>query len=265
MTNLHDFAKNGRKIIGIAANYHELLKILKKPVPKKPGIFIKASTSYLVEGEEIWIPKEFSVNQEVELGVIIGKEGKFIDECQAMDYIGGYCASLDMTATCQMIPKEFSVNQEVELGVIIGKEGKFIDECQAMDYIGGYCASLDMTATCQMQEARSTGGSWTLGKSFDTACPVSKFIPKSKVRDPHNIELWCSVNSKERQRGNTDDLVFKVPFLISYISQYMTLQPNDLIITGSPPNMGPVHPGDVIEGGIKDVVDFRFCVAKNLS
>ncbi|CAH0559642.1 unnamed protein product [Brassicogethes aeneus] len=217
MTNLHDFAKNGRKIIGIAANYHELLKILKKPVPKKPGIFIKASTSYLVEGEEIWIPKEFSVNQ------------------------------------------------EVELGVIIGKEGKFIDECQAMDYIGGYCASLDMTATCQMQEARSTGGSWTLGKSFDTACPVSKFIPKSKVRDPHNIELWCSVNSKERQRGNTDDLVFKVPFLISYISQYMTLQPNDLIITGSPPNMGPVHPGDVIEGGIKDVVDFRFCVAKNLS
>lgn len=93
-----------------------------------------------------------------------------------------------------------------------------------------------------------------MGKGFDTSCPVSKFIPKEKLSDPHNVELWCSVNGEMRQNGNTNDFVFQIPQLITFISQYMTFERNDVIITGSPPGMGPIQSGDVIEGGIKNLI-----------
>ncbi|XP_030767389.1 acylpyruvase FAHD1, mitochondrial isoform X2 [Sitophilus oryzae] len=205
-----DFVTKGTKCIGVAANYNELLKILNKPVPKVPDFFIKPISSYIKECQKIIIPKGFKVNEEIELGVVIGKK-------------------------CTKVPEQ-----------------------NAMDYISGYCVALDMTATCRLTEARQTGGSWTLGKGFDTACPVSGFIPKSKIPDPHNVDLWCTVNGIQKQNGNTNDLVFNVPFLVSYISSYITLEPYDVIITGSPPGMGPVHKGDVIEGGIKDIVTIKF-------
>lgn len=212
MTNLDLFVENGKKIIGVAANYRSLLKVLKREVPQVPEIFIKPTTSYITENDAI------------------------------------------------VIPNGFSVNQEVELGVIIGKKAKRVKENEAMDYVGGYCVALDMTATCKMKEARSKGGSWTLGKGFDTATPVSKFIPRSYIPDPYKLTLWCSVNGKMRQKGSTNDLVFNIPFLISYISKYITLEPKDLILTGSPPDMGPVKENDVIETGITDVVEVKFKV-----
>lgn len=100
-----------------------------------------------------------------------------------------------------------------------------------------------------------------MGKGFDTSCPVSRFIPKNEIKDPHNLQLWCKVNGELRQNGNTNDLIFSVPVLIAYISQYITLEKNDLIITGSPPGMGPVHPGDTIEGGIENLVSIKYCVS----
>ncbi|XP_018580045.1 acylpyruvase FAHD1, mitochondrial [Anoplophora glabripennis] len=212
MTNLNLFVENGKKIIGVAANYKSLLKILDKPMPKVPEIFIKPTTSYITEKENI------------------------------------------------VIPKGFSVNEEVELGVIIGKIAKKVSEKEALDYVGGYCVALDMTATCKMKEARSTGGSWTLGKGFDTATPVGSFIKKSDIPDPHKVTLWCSVNGKHRQDGCTDDLAFSIPVLISFISQYITLEPNDLILTGSPPDMGPVQQGDIVRCGIKDISEVEFKV-----
>nr|CAH7736022.1 unnamed protein product [Callosobruchus chinensis] len=199
--NLQLFTKTGKKIIGVAANYRALLKVLKRDIPKEPGIFIKPSTSYITEEGPILIPRDFSVNEEVELGVIIGKKAKHV-------------------------PKE-----------------------EAMNFVGGYCVALDMTATCRMQEARSTGGSWTLGKGFDTATPVGKLIPISDIPNPHDITLWCSVNGTTKQEGCTSDMVFDIPTLISFISKFMTLEENDLILTGSPPGMGPVHKGDIIEAG----------------
>ncbi|KAG5882435.1 hypothetical protein JTB14_025241 [Gonioctena quinquepunctata] len=210
------FVDNGKKIIGIAANYKSLLRILNRPMPKVPEIFIKPTTSYIREGESI------------------------------------------------IIPKGFSVNQEVELGVIIGRKAKGVSEDEAIDHIGGYCVALDMTATCKMKEARSTGGSWTLGKGFDTATPVSKFIPKSHIKDPHNVTLWCSVNKTRLQNGSTADLAFNIPQLISFISRYITLEPNDLILTGSPPGMGPVRKGDVINGGIEDLIEVEFKVTEEM-
>ncbi|RZC41037.1 acylpyruvase FAHD1, mitochondrial [Asbolus verrucosus] len=213
MTDLSHFVRNGKKIIGVAANYKSLIKILQRPIPQVPDFFLKPTSSYITQKQPI------------------------------------------------IIPKGFSVNEEIELGVIIGQNGKHITEDQAMEYIGGYCVALDMTATCRMKEARSKGGSWTLGKGFDTACPVSEFIPKSKISDPHNVQLWCTVNGDPRQDGNTNDLIFSIPKLIAFTSQYITLERNDLIITGSPPGMGPVHPGDQIEGGIRDLITIKYCVA----
>ncbi|CAH1981985.1 unnamed protein product [Acanthoscelides obtectus] len=103
MSNLQLFAQTGKKIIGVAANYRALLKVLKKDVPKEPGIFIKPSTSYITEGKQIMIPKGFSVNEEVELGIIIGKKAKHVSREEAMRYVGGYCVALDMTATCRLV------------------------------------------------------------------------------------------------------------------------------------------------------------------
>lgn len=210
MCSLENFHQNGTKCIGVAANYRSLLKVLNRPEPEVPDFFIKPVSSYITEGQKI------------------------------------------------VIPEGFSVNEEIELGVVIGKKCKKAAECTAMDYVGGYCIALDMTATCKLGVARKTGGSWTLGKGFDTACPVSRFIPKSEIPDPHNVQLWCNVNGEERQNGNTDDLLFNIPYLISYISRHITLEANDVIITGSPPGMGPVKKGDIIEGGIKGGITIEF-------
>lgn len=89
---------------------------------------------------------------------------------------------------------------------------------------------------------------------------MSIFIPKEEIPDPNNVELWCSINGKLQQAGNTKDLVFSAAHLISFISQTHTLQPNDLILTGTPPTPGIVNSGDVIEGGIENGITITFIV-----
>lgn len=210
--DLRNFVRNGKKVVATTTNYMSMLKILNMEKPKSPLIFMKPTTTYIQEGQTI------------------------------------------------KIPKGFTVNQEIELGVVIGKRCKDVSECNAMDVVGGYCAALDMTAACQMKEARSKGLSWLLGKGFDTSCPVSRFIEKSEICDINNVELWSCVNGELRQNASTNDFIFNIPTLISYITKYITLEPNDMVLTGTPPGMGPVKCGDVIEGGIKDVVTIKFCV-----
>ncbi len=119
-----------------------------------------------------------------------------------------------------------------------------------------------MTARDFQDEAKKKGQPWTLAKGFDTSCPVSSFIPKENIVDPHSIELWCSVNGTTRQRGSTKDMIFNVPTLLSYISTYFTLEAGDVILTGTPSGVGPVKVGDVIEGGITNVLSMKFLVEK---
>lgn len=99
-----------------------------------------------------------------------------------------------------------------------------------------------------------------MGKGFDTSTPVSRFIRLREIKDPHNLRLWLKVNNETRQDGNTSDLIFNVPELIEYTSKYMTLEPNDLILTGTPVGANPVRAGDVIECGLGDVVSMKFNV-----
>ncbi len=145
---------------------------------------------------------------------------------------------------------------EVELAVVIGKRASYVDEAEAMQYVAGYVLHNDLSERAYQLER---GGQWVKGKSADTFAPLGPFLAdKTEIPDPHRLDIWLKVNGISFQSSNTADLVFKVPTLVSYISQFMTLLPGDLISTGTPPGVGlgldpPRYlvPGDVMELGIE--------------
>uniref|UniRef100_A0A1A9WJN0 oxaloacetate tautomerase n=1 Tax=Glossina brevipalpis TaxID=37001 RepID=A0A1A9WJN0_9MUSC len=160
-----------------------------------------------------------------------------------------------------IIPKTFNkVAHEVELACVIAKRCKNVSKASAMQFVGGYCLALDMTAQCHLQIARSKGMPWALGKGFDTSTPVSRLFTPDEVSDPHKLKLWLKVNGNIRQRGNTADMIFKIPDIIEYASKHMTLEPFDVILTGTPGGADPVAPGDIIECGMGDLVEMKFNV-----
>lgn len=144
---------------------------------------------------------------------------------------------------------------EVELAVVIGKKASYVSEEEAMDYVAGYVLHNDYSER-EFQIER--GGQWVKGKSADTFAPLGPFMATSdEISDPHNLRLWLSVNGKMLQDSNTNDMIFKIPALISYLSQFMSLLPGDVISTGTPFGVGlgfqpPVYlkAGDVVELGI---------------
>ena len=145
---------------------------------------------------------------------------------------------------------------EVELAVVIGKKASYVDEASAMDYVAGFCLHNDYSER-EFQLERN--GQWVKGKSADTFAPLGPWLVTSEeVPNYNNLRLWLKVNGKTLQDSNSNDLIFGVPFLISYISQFMTLLPGDVISTGTPAGVGmglnpPTYlkPGDVIELGIE--------------
>ena len=156
-----------------------------------------------------------------------------------------------------IIPKNsFKSDWEVELGVIIGKEAKYISEEQSQDHIAGYCVVNDLSERA-FQIERS--GQWVKGKSCDTFGPIGPYlVTKDEVVDPQNLKMWLDVNGKRMQDGTTSTMVYGVNFLVSYLSQFMSLQPGDIISTGTPPGVGMgmkpqvfLKPGDVMRLGIE--------------
>jgi 2,4-diketo-3-deoxy-L-fuconate hydrolase len=155
-----------------------------------------------------------------------------------------------------VIPKNsVKTDWEVELAIVIGKKASYVEESEALDYVAGYCLHNDVSER-KFQIERN--GTWDKGKGCDTFAPMGPFVAtKDEVGDVHNLRLWLTVNGKTMQDGNTSNLIFNVPFLISYTSQFMTLLPGDIISTGTPAGVGlgmkpPVYlnPGDVVELGI---------------
>uniref|UniRef100_H2Y0X5 Oxaloacetate tautomerase FAHD1, mitochondrial n=1 Tax=Ciona intestinalis TaxID=7719 RepID=H2Y0X5_CIOIN len=153
-----------------------------------------------------------------------------------------------------------TLHHEVELGIVISKKGGDIQTDKAMDHVGGYVLALDMTARDWQDVAKSQGKPWSMAKGFDTACPVSDFIEKDKISDPHNIKLWLKVNNEMKQNGSTKDMIFNIPYLIHYVSTVMHLEEGDVILTGTPEGVGPVKSGDVMECGIESVISMKFPV-----
>ncbi|CAG9532582.1 unnamed protein product [Cercopithifilaria johnstoni] len=152
------------------------------------------------------------------------------------------------------------LHQEVELGVIFSTTAKNIPSSQAFNYIGGYTVALDMTARDFQNEAKKAGTPWFLAKSFDTSCPVGSFIEVSKIVDPHDVELFCRINDEEKQRCRTDAMIFDIPTLIEVLTKYVTMEPGDMLLTGTPPGVTAVKSGDCIEFGLEGIASFKFYV-----
>ncbi|PSR77542.1 hypothetical protein BD289DRAFT_143046 [Coniella lustricola] len=151
-------------------------------------------------------------------------------------------------------PKGINLHYEIELALIIGKTVRDLDasdEQGAFDAIESYALSIDMTARNIQEEAKKKGLPWDISKGFDTFLPVSQVIPKSKIPDPHNIEIWLKVNGETRQEDSTNLFLFQIPRVISDISKVMTLEAGDIIITGTPKGVGPVLPGETMTAGIR--------------
>jgi 2-keto-4-pentenoate hydratase/2-oxohepta-3-ene-1,7-dioic acid hydratase in catechol pathway len=156
-----------------------------------------------------------------------------------------------------IIPKNSEkTDWEVELAVVIGKQASYVEEAAAMDYVAGYVLHNDYSERA-FQLERS--GQWVKGKSADTFAPLGPFIAtQDEIADPHNLNLWLTVNGEIMQNSTTADLVYKIPFLVHYISQFMTLLPGDVISTGTPFGVGMglkppryLRLGDVVELGIE--------------
>lgn len=155
-----------------------------------------------------------------------------------------------------VIPKNSKKSDwEVELAVVIGKKASYISEDDALDYVAGYCVHNDYS---EREFQLERGGQWVKGKSCDTFAPMGPYMAtKDEIEDVDHLNLWLKVNGEMKQDGNTSDFIFKVPYLVSYISQFMTLLPGDIISTGTPAGVGLgfnppqyLKAGDEVELGI---------------
>ncbi|MGC1332431.1 ureidoglycolate lyase [Pseudomonas sp.] len=186
------------------------------------------------------------------IGPCVGQVGKFI--CIGLNY-ADHAAESNMavpsepvifnkwtSAICGpndnvQIPRDSKkTDWEVELGVVIGKGGRYISEANAMDHVAGYCVINDVS---EREWQLERGGTWDKGKGFDTFGPIGPWlVTRDEIADPHQLDLWLEVDGHRYQNGNTRTLVFQIPALIAYLSRCMSLQPGDVISTGTPPGVG---------------------------
>ncbi|MEP3437296.1 MAG: fumarylacetoacetate hydrolase family protein [Hoeflea sp.] len=217
------------------------------------------------------------------IGPCVGQVGKFI--CIGLNYsdhaaeTGAEVPSepvIFMKATSAicgpndtvLIPrKSVKTDWEVELGVIIGKGGVYIDEADAMDHVAGYCVVNDVSER-EFQIERS--GTWDKGKGCDTFGPIGPWlVTRDEIADPQDLKMWLEVDGHRYQDGSTRTMVFGVQYLVSYVSQFMSLQPGDVISTGTPPGVGMgqkpqtyLKGGETIELGIEGLGQQRQSVGK---
>ncbi|MGB3500815.1 MAG: fumarylacetoacetate hydrolase family protein [Mesorhizobium sp.] len=204
---------------------------------------IDPATLPLVKGEP---------QKDLRLGACVGSVGKFI--CIGLNY-ADHAAETGAAIPAEPIvfskwtsaivgpdddveiPKgSKKTDWEVELGVVIGKGGRYIDEAAAMDHVAGYCVINDVS---EREFQLERGGTWDKGKGNDTFGPLGPWlVTADEIADPQNLKLWLDVDGKRRQDGSTRTMIFNVRQIVSYISRFMSLQPGDVISTGTPPGVG---------------------------
>ncbi len=202
------------------------------------------------------------------LGACVGGTGKFI--CIGLNY-SDHAAETGATVPSEpiifmkatsaicgpnddvIIPRgSEKTDWEVELGVVIGKTAKYVSEADAMNHVAGYCVTNDVSERAFQAERQ---GQWTKGKSCDTFGPLGPWlVTRDEVADPQDLPMWLTVNGEKMQDGSTKTMVYGVAHLVSYLSQFMSLRPGDIISTGTPPGVGLgmkpqrfLKPGDVVE------------------
>ena len=162
-----------------------------------------------------------------------------------------------------MLPRgSVKTDWEVELGLVIGKRARYVSEEEALGHVAGYCVVNDVS---EREFQKERGGSWDKGKGCDTFGPIGPWlVTRDEVPDPQQLTLWLDVNGQPRQRGNTQTMIFSVAHLISYVSQFMTLEAGDVLITGTPPGVGMgmkpptfLKEGDVVTLGVQGLGEQR--------
>ncbi len=204
------------KFICIGLNYADHAAETGAPIPEEPIIFMKATSAIIGPNDDVIIPKN-----------------------------------------------SLKPDWEVELGIVIGKEARYVDVEDAMDHVAGYCLVNDVSER-HFQTER--GGTWDKGKGSDTFGPIGPWVvTRDEVADPQNLAMWLEVDGKRYQNGSTKTMIFDVKTVVSYVSQFMSLQPGDIISTGTPPGVGmgikpePVwlKPGNVMRLGIEGLGEQR--------
>jgi 2-keto-4-pentenoate hydratase/2-oxohepta-3-ene-1,7-dioic acid hydratase in catechol pathway len=214
----------------------------------------------------------------VRLGACVGKVGKFV--CIGLNF-SDHAAESNLPAPAEPVvfnkwtsaivgPNDAieiprgsqKTDWEVELGVVIGKHGRYIAEADALAHVAGYCVINDVS---EREYQLERGGTWDKGKGCDTFGPTGPWlVTKDEVPDPHALGMWLEVDGKRYQNGNSGNMIFRIPFLISYLSTVMSLHPGDIISTGTPAGVGlgqkpPVYlrPGNVVRLGIDKLGEQR--------
>jgi fumarylpyruvate hydrolase len=154
------------------------------------------------------------------------------------------------------------LHHEIEMTVAIGKGGANISEDKALDHVFGYGVGLDMTRRDLQTEAKKMGRPWEMGKAFDNSAPCTLIKPVAMVGHPAKGAIWLKVNGAVKQEGDLAEMIWNVPEMISYLSKLITLQPGDLIMSGTPAGVGPVQGGDKLEGHVEGVGELMVTYAK---
>lgn len=148
--------------------------------------------------------------------------------------------SREQPGEIQAPPGVSELHHEVELAVVVGKKASRVNAEEAMDYVKGYAIALDVTARDLQEKAKASGKPWTEAKGYDTFCPIGNFVDKSKVSDPHGLNLYLKVNGTMKQHDSTSLMIFRIPQLVEAVTRVMTLNEDDLILTGTPAGVGPM-------------------------
>jgi len=159
--------------------------------------------------------------------------------------------SLNTSGSFPYPPKTADVHHEIELAVALRSGGRDIAIKDALDHVFGYAVALDMTRRDLQGEAKKTGRPWEIGKSFEHSAPVTQFVPATACGHPGHGRISLSVNGDLRQDGDLSQMIWKVPEMTAYLSEYFELAAGDVILTGTPSGVGPVDRGDVLKGEIE--------------
>ena len=158
-------------------------------------------------------------------------------------------------------PHSSDCHHEVELAVLIGTSAKDVDAADALDHVAGYAVALDLTLRDLQAVQKQKGLPWEIAKAFDTACPLSDFVPADRVDDPQSLSIRLKVNDQMRQDGNTGEMMRSVAELIAAASTYFTLEAGDILLTGTPSGVGRIVSGDRLHAMIEQVGTLKVSVA----
>jgi fumarylpyruvate hydrolase len=217
------------------------------PAPKQPTIAV-AGTDSTFPVRRIWCVGRNYADHAREMGHDPNREPPFFFQ-KPSDAVVASGSTLPYPAMTK------DLHHEIELVVAIGKGGTNIAVAKALEHVFGYGVGLDMTRRDLQSEAKKAQRPWEMGKSFDQSCPVTPLHPAAKIGHPAQGAIWLKVNGEVKQKGDLNQQIWRVEETIAYLSQFVALEPGDLILNGTPAGVGPCKAGDKLEGHVDGVGD----------